>query len=101
MAISGIQAAASPPSPKNVTTNDLQKAAAAKANAQVKQPESSLPPAKKAAPAANAERVSNQQQALKQQATQTQQTAAVQQKPPPPSLNTSGQVIGTKINTTA
>jgi hypothetical protein len=85
MAISGIQAASAPPPVKPISTNEIQKAAAAKVNAQVKPPESTEAPAKQAAPAAKSEQVNNQPAP----------------KPPTPSVNTSGQVTGTLINTTA
>lgn len=85
MAISGIQAASAPPPVKPISTNDIQKAAAAKVNAQIKPPESTQAPAKQAAPASKAEQVNNQPAP----------------KPVTASVNTSGQLTGTRINTTA
>lgn len=89
MATSAIQGAASPaaPAPKAISTTEIQRAAAAKASEQVRQPESVQQPAKVAAPPPKAENVNNQQ------------------KPPPPPpapvVNTRGEVTGGTINITA
>lgn len=90
MATSAIQGSASPvaPAPKAISTTEIQRAAAAKASEQVRQPESVQQPAKAAAPPPKVENTNNQQ------------------KPPPPPppapvVNTRGEVTGSTINITA
>jgi hypothetical protein len=88
MATSAIQGSASPaaPAPKPISTSEIQRANAAKANEQVRQPESVQQPAKAAAPPPKAENVNNQQKPPP---------------PPPPVVNTRGEVTGGTINITA
>lgn len=86
MAISGISAS-TPPAAKPVTTSatsEIQKAAAAKASAQVKPTQPAPVAEKKATPPANVAPAN-----------------PPAEKPSTPSVNTSGQVTGTRINTTA
>jgi hypothetical protein len=88
MAISAIQGAASPaaPAPKAIsTTTEIQRAAAAKASEQVRQPETVQQPAKATAPPPKVENTNNRPP------------------PPPPTsvVNTRGEVTGGTINTSA
>lgn len=85
MAITTIQATPSPPAAKQSSTTEIQKAAAAKVNAQAQKPESVQAPAKTPTPPAKVENTNNQPAA----------------EAPKPVVNTSGQVTGTTINTTA
>ncbi len=83
MAITTIQASlGAPPAAKPTSTNEIQRATAAKASEQAQKPESVQPPAKTATAAPKVESTNNQPQ-------------------PQPVVNTSGQVTGTTINTTA
>jgi hypothetical protein len=84
MAITTIQASLGAPVSQPASTNEIQRAAAAKASQQVQKPESVQPPAKTATAAPKVESANNQ--------------PAPQ---PQPVVNTSGQITGTTINTTA
>lgn len=86
MATSAIQGSAPAPAPKPISTNEIQKAAAAKTSEQARKPESVQAPAKTAAPPPKVETANNQQKPLP---------------PPPPVVNTRGEVTGTTINITA
>ena len=93
MATSAIQGSApiAAPAPKATSTTEIQRAAAAKASEQVRQPETVQQPAKAAAPPPKVENANNQQKAPP---------------PPPPQqaapvINTRGEVTGSTINITA
>ena len=90
MATSAIQAASTAPAPKPISTNEIQRAAAAKASEQLRQAESVQQPAKTAAPPPKVENANNQQKA-----------APPPPPPPQPVVNTRGEVTGTTINITA
>ena len=90
MATTAIQGSASPaaPAPKAISTSEIQRAAAAKASEQVRQPETVQQPAKAAAPPPKVENANNQQK-------------PAAPPPPAPVVNTRGEVTGGTINITA
>lgn len=91
MATSAIQGSAptAAPAPKATSTSEIQRATAAKASEQVRQPETVQQPAKAAAPPPKVENANNQQK------------APAPPPPPAPVINTRGEVTGSTINITA